>query len=55
MQYDWTSPELPLARIKKIMKSEDDIKAEIGGAKFMISSEAPILFSKVRGKIMSRS
>ncbi len=46
-QFDWSSPELPLARIKKIMKSEDDIKSELGGQKFMISSEAPVIFAKV--------
>lgn len=29
-QHDWSQPELPLARIKKIMKSEDEIKMQVG-------------------------
>ena len=32
------NPELPLARIKKIMKLDDEVK--------MISAEAPIIFAK---------
>ena len=32
------TPDLPLARIKKIMKLDDNVK--------MISSEVPLLFSK---------
>ncbi len=47
LKFDWSSPELPLARIKKIMKSEDEVKAELGGQKFMISAEAPVIFAKV--------
>lgn len=43
---EWTMPELPLARIKKIMKSEDEIKADLGTQKFMISAEAPVMFAK---------
>lgn len=39
-------PELPLARIKKIMKSEDEVKAELGSQRFMISAEAPVMFAK---------
>jgi len=35
---DFKNPELPLARIKKIMKLDDDVK--------MISAEAPIIFAK---------
>jgi len=35
---EFKSQELPLARIKKIMKLDDDVK--------MISAEAPVLFSK---------
>lgn len=35
---DWKLHQLPLARIKKIMRSDDDVK--------MISAEAPVLFSK---------
>ena len=37
-QNDFKQQELPLARIKKIMKLDDDVK--------MISAEAPVLFSK---------
>ncbi|KAJ3416403.1 Nuclear transcription factor Y subunit C-2 [Chytridiales sp. JEL 0842] len=36
--FDWKFHQLPLARIKKVMKSDDDVK--------MISAEAPIVFSK---------
>ena len=32
---DWSQPELPLARIKKIMKSEDEVKTELGGLRFV--------------------
>ncbi|GMH33829.1 hypothetical protein BSKO_01663 [Bryopsis sp. KO-2023] len=35
---DWKLHQLPLARIKKIMKSDEDVR--------MISAEAPVLFSK---------
>lgn len=35
---DWKLHQLPLARIKKIMRSDEDVK--------MISAEAPVLFSK---------
>ncbi len=35
---DFRASELPLARIKKIMKLDDDVK--------MISAEVPILFAK---------
>lgn len=45
-QKDWSQPELPLARIKKIMKSEDEVKLELGGQRFMISAEAPVMFAK---------
>lgn len=37
---DFKNQELPLARIKKIMKLDDDVKS------MMISAEAPILFAK---------
>ncbi|GIX81927.1 nuclear transcription factor Y subunit gamma [Caerostris extrusa] len=37
-QSDFKSQELPLARIKKIMKLDEDVK--------MISAEAPVLFAK---------
>ncbi|KAI1295364.1 Nuclear transcription factor Y subunit gamma [Halotydeus destructor] len=37
---DFKNQELPLARIKKIMKLDDDVKA------MMISAEAPVLFAK---------
>eukprot|EP00518_Triparma_eleuthera_P003762 CAMPEP_0182454448 /NCGR_PEP_ID=MMETSP1319-20130603/1082_1 /TAXON_ID=172717 /ORGANISM="Bolidomonas pacifica, Strain RCC208" /LENGTH=234 /DNA_ID=CAMNT_0024652463 /DNA_START=193 /DNA_END=894 /DNA_ORIENTATION=+ len=43
---DWKSHILPLARIKKIMKSEDEIAATLNKQKLMISSEGPIFFSK---------
>jgi len=35
-----SSPELPLARIKKIMKLDEGVKSQ------MISGEVPILFAK---------
>ena len=35
---DFHASELPLARIKKIMKLDDDVK--------MISAEVPVLFAK---------
>jgi histone H3/H4 len=35
---DFKNHQLPLARIKKIMKSDEDVR--------MISSEAPVLFAK---------
>lgn len=37
-QMDFHASELPLARIKKIMKLDDDVK--------MISAEVPVLFAK---------
>ncbi|RWS16494.1 nuclear transcription factor Y subunit gamma-like protein [Dinothrombium tinctorium] len=37
---DFKNQELPLARIKKIMKLDDDVKV------MMISAEAPVLFAK---------
>lgn len=37
-QNDFKTQELPLARIKKIMKLDEDVK--------MISQEAPLLFAK---------
>ena len=37
-QVDFRTSDLPLARIKKIMKLDDDVK--------MISAEVPILFAK---------
>ncbi|KAJ8603359.1 hypothetical protein CTAYLR_004294 [Chrysophaeum taylorii] len=43
---DFRSLELPLARIKKIMKMEDEIQGELGGRRCMVSSEAPVLFAK---------
>ncbi|KAI9591234.1 CCAAT binding transcription factor component, partial [Syncephalis fuscata] len=36
--HDFKFHQLPLARIKKVMKADDDVK--------MISAEAPILFAK---------
>ncbi|KAL0480658.1 hypothetical protein AKO1_006884 [Acrasis kona] len=36
--------ELPLARIKKIMKSDEDVRIHTGAV--MISAEAPIIFAK---------
>lgn len=38
LQNDLRTQELPLARIKKIMKLDEDVK--------MISAEAPVLFAK---------
>ncbi|KAI9143478.1 histone-fold-containing protein [Paraphysoderma sedebokerense] len=38
MEIDFKNHPLPLARIKKVMKSDGDVK--------MISSEAPLIFSK---------
>ncbi|KAJ3194061.1 Nuclear transcription factor Y subunit C-2, partial [Dinochytrium kinnereticum] len=35
---DWKFHQLPLARIKKVMKSDEEVK--------MISAEAPMMFSK---------
>ncbi|KAI8848504.1 histone-fold-containing protein [Chytridium lagenaria] len=37
---DWKFHQLPLARIKKVMKSDEDVKG------MMISAEAPMMFSK---------
>eukprot|EP00903_Cladosiphon_okamuranus_P014517 g13465.t2 len=42
---DFKTHELPLARIKKIMRLEDDI-AEAGAPRFMIAAEAPIIIAK---------
>ncbi|KAJ1676577.1 hypothetical protein EV182_007917, partial [Spiromyces aspiralis] len=39
-EHDFRSNLLPLARIKKVMKSDPDVKVQ------MISAEAPVLFSK---------
>lgn len=44
-QEDFKTHELPLARIKKIMRLEDDI-AEAGAPRFMIAAEAPIIIAK---------
>lgn len=44
-QEDFKTQELPLARIKKIMRLEDDI-AEAGTPRFMIAAEAPIVIAK---------
>lgn len=43
---EFRSLELPLARIKKIMKMEEEVRALLGGKKCMVSSEAPIIFAK---------
>lgn len=43
--YDFKSNKLPLARIKKIMKSDQDVKVFIYLYQ-MISAEVPILFAK---------
>lgn len=45
LQEDFKTHELPLARIKKIMRLEDDI-AEAGAPRFMIAAEAPIIIAK---------
>ncbi|KAJ3103428.1 hypothetical protein HDU97_010174 [Phlyctochytrium planicorne] len=37
---DWKFHQLPLARIKKVMKSDEEVKS------MMISAEAPLMFSK---------
>ncbi|KAG0184966.1 hypothetical protein DFQ28_010163 [Apophysomyces sp. BC1034] len=37
---------LPLARIKKVMKSDEDVKPTLSHGRKMISTEAPLLFSK---------
>lgn len=44
-QEDFKTHELPLARIKKIMRLEDDV-AEMGTPRFMIAAEAPIIIAK---------
>lgn len=44
-QEDFKTHELPLARIKKIMRLEDDV-AEMGTPRFMIAAEAPIVIAK---------
>lgn len=44
-QEDFKTHELPLARIKKIMRLEDDV-AELGTPRFMIAAEAPIVIAK---------
>ena len=39
--------ELPLARIKRIMKLEDEVQSQLDGRKnMMVSSEAPVVFAK---------
>lgn len=38
--------ELPLARIKKIMKMEDEIQSQLGGKRCMVASETPAVFAK---------
>ena len=38
--------DLPLARIKRVMKSDEDVR--------MISAEAPILFARVRIFLLSK-
>lgn len=43
---DFRNLELPLARIKKIMKMEDEVQALLGGRRCMVSSEAPVVFAK---------
>ncbi|KAJ1460584.1 hypothetical protein M885DRAFT_612626 [Pelagophyceae sp. CCMP2097] len=43
---DFRALELPLARIKKIMKIEDEVQGQLGEHRFMISQEAPVLFAK---------
>jgi len=43
---NWKNQALPLARIKKIMKSEEGVQPDIGGQRFMIASEAPLLLGK---------
>ena len=48
-QEDFKTHNLPLARIKKIMKSEEEILNDGPGSsnsRFMISAEAPIMFAK---------
>ncbi|KAG5192969.1 hypothetical protein JKP88DRAFT_291502 [Tribonema minus] len=37
--------DLPLARIKKIMRLEDEIRDENSGGRFMISNDAPVVLS----------
>ena len=37
---DWSQPELPLARIKKIMKSEDEIKLQEMSQRFVSEDTA---------------
>ncbi|RKP13831.1 CCAAT binding transcription factor component, partial [Piptocephalis cylindrospora] len=38
--HDYRVHQLPLARIKKVMKSDDEVKKQ------MISAEAPLIFAK---------
>eukprot|EP00634_Sargassococcus_sp_CCMP2135_P006244 CAMPEP_0198658060 /NCGR_PEP_ID=MMETSP1467-20131203/21983_1 /TAXON_ID=1462469 /ORGANISM="unid. sp., Strain CCMP2135" /LENGTH=230 /DNA_ID=CAMNT_0044394307 /DNA_START=18 /DNA_END=710 /DNA_ORIENTATION=+ len=45
-EVDVRALELPLARIKKIMKIEDEVECQLGGRRCMVSSEAPVLFAK---------
>lgn len=40
------SSALPLARIKKVMKNDDEVKVRVPYSPQMISAEAPILFSR---------
>lgn len=41
-----SSSALPLARIKKVMKNDDEVKVGVARLTQMISAEAPILFSR---------
>mmetsp|Transcript_12799 Transcript_12799/g.16020 ORF Transcript_12799/g.16020 Transcript_12799/m.16020 type:complete len:169 (-) Transcript_12799:1240-1746(-) len=43
---DFRSTELPLARIKKIMKIEDEVEARLGHRNCMVSSDTPLVFAK---------
>eukprot|EP00635_Sarcinochrysidales_sp_CCMP3193_P005662 CAMPEP_0118919784 /NCGR_PEP_ID=MMETSP1166-20130328/18740_1 /TAXON_ID=1104430 /ORGANISM="Chrysoreinhardia sp, Strain CCMP3193" /LENGTH=244 /DNA_ID=CAMNT_0006860319 /DNA_START=36 /DNA_END=770 /DNA_ORIENTATION=+ len=45
-EVDVRALELPLARIKKIMKIDDEVECQLGGRRCMVSSEAPVLFAK---------
>ncbi|CAM9560711.1 unnamed protein product, partial [Discosporangium mesarthrocarpum] len=42
---DFKGNDLPLARIKKIMRLEDEVR-EPGSSRFMISAEAPVVLAK---------
>ena len=43
---DWRKAALPLARIKKIMKVEDELRSDRGERKLMVSAEVPLLFNQ---------